>query len=113
MIESIPELELGIIQLSGPARVWDPSALHHHVDQLLRDITALGETQQWRRLTTVNAGLQATAQGIQCVLRLGPSAQAHLDSKFRTSHPRDLAMSILQQRNQWLSMLQSAQWQLV
>ncbi len=113
MNESIPEFELGTIQLSGPARVWEPSALHHHVNQLLREITALGEAQQWRRLTTVNAGLQATAQGIQCILRLCPSAQAHLDSQFRTSHPRDLALAMLQERNQWRSMLQSAQWQLV
>lgn len=113
MNECIPEFELGTIQLSEPQRVWAPSVLHHHVDQLLRDITALAEAQQWRRLTTLNAGLQATAQGIQCVLRLSPSAQAHLDSQFRTSHARTLALSILEERKQWLIVLQSAQWQMV
>ena len=112
MNECIPEFELGTIQLSEPQRVWDPSVLHHHVDQLLRDITALAEAQQWRRLTTLNAGVQATAQGIQCVLCLSPSAQAHLDAQFRTNHARSLALSILAERKQWLIVLQSAQWQM-
>lgn len=113
MNDNIPEFELGTILLSDPARVWNPTALHHHVNQLLREIAALGESQQWRRLTTLDAGLKATAQGLMCVLRLCPSAQAHLDSNFLSGQPRELAVAMLKERSHWLIMLQSAQWQLV
>jgi hypothetical protein len=112
MNENIPEFELGTIQLSGPERVWEPSFLKLHVDRLLRDITALGDLQQWRRQTTLSARLQATSQGMQCVLRLCPAAQAHLDTQFGTRNQRELVKVMLRERNQWLSMLQSAQWQM-
>ena len=78
MNENIPEFELGTIQLSGPERIWEPSFLKLHVDRLLRDITALGDLQQWLCQTTLYARLQATSHGIQCVLRLCHPAQADL-----------------------------------
>jgi hypothetical protein len=113
MTEYAAELELGTITLSNPERLWNPLELAQHVQRLVKEISRLGEAQSWRKLTCLEAGLQASARGQICRLFLVPSAQAHLEVKFQSRDARSAAAAMLKERSKWLSMLQASQLHMV